>query len=221
MANQGNSREITTNQTGLHDKLDDLVARYQRHQNQRPYSEHTLAAFEQIQTWLGDWQGEIILDSCCGVGESTANLAALYPDAKVIGVDKSAMRVEKHEHYAASGNNYLVVRADVNDLWRLFAEQKIPLVRHFLFYPNPYPKSTQIQKRWYASPATPTLMGLTNYMEVRSNWKLYCEEFAYVAKAYGFATELVMLESQSPMTPFERKYGNSGQACWQLICRRG
>lgn len=214
----GNSRGITTSQQDVHDKLDELVQRYKTAQNQRPVSDHTLEAFNQTVAWLADWQGDIVLDSCCGVGQSTAALSARYPDARVIGIDKSAQRVEKHTHYAAKSDNYLVVRADVNDFWRLVRQSQWQVIKHYLLYPNPYPKGTQVQKRWHASPAMVDLMAICPTVEVRSNWKIYCQEFAQAARAYGLTTSLSPLNGPPYMTPFEKKYSESGQSCWQLNC---
>ena len=116
----GNSREITTSQVGIHDKLDDLVKKYQASENKRPISDHTQAAFDDVSAWLDGFSGEIILDSCCGVGESTANIARANPDARVIGIDKSALRWKAHNGHSAQQDNYRSVRADVKrNFWRL------------------------------------------------------------------------------------------------------
>ncbi len=217
MDTSGNSRAITTNQPDIHEKLEALVAKYKTATNLRPISLHTQQAFDELKIWLGDFDGQLVIDSCCGVGDSTARLAALYPDARVIGIDKSALRVDKHSHYAAGHNNYCVIRADVNDMWRLLAASEWTVRAHYLLYPNPYPKSSQVQKRWHASAAMPALMALTHNIEVRSNWKLYLQEFSLAAEQYGVSGCLQSLSSQSPgFTPFERKYQASGQECWQL-----
>ena len=212
----GNSREVLSNQQGIHDKLDELVARYRKSENKRPISDHTRQTFNDVCAWLDGWQGEVILDSCCGVGESTANLAARFPDARIVGIDKSALRGGKHEHYQSENQNYAVFRADVNDFWRLAGETEWNIVRHFLLYPNPYPKSAQIQKRWYASAAMVDLMALTPNIEVRSNWLLYLLEFGRAAAQYGLSSDVGEITGDDHMTPFERKYRGSGQTCWQL-----
>ncbi|MEP1554518.1 MAG: SAM-dependent methyltransferase, partial [Paraglaciecola sp.] len=84
------ARSITTNQVGIHQNLQKVVTRHLNSSSQKPLSDHTKNAFQEVLKWLGDWQGQLILDSCCGVGESTANIALAHPEAKVIGVDKSA-----------------------------------------------------------------------------------------------------------------------------------
>lgn len=213
----GNSKVVTSNQSGPHDKLEEIVTRHLAHASQKPYNQHTLDAFKQVQSWLSDWQGDIILDSCCGVGESTALIATQFPEAKVIGVDKSALRTGKHqEHYATGTTNHIVVRADLNDFWRLAHEADWKLSQHFLLYPNPYPKSAHVQRRWHGSAAFADIIKLGGELKVRSNWKLYIEEFAIALKIAGFTVNVHQYMAKEPMTPFERKYWSSGQQSWQV-----
>lgn len=213
----GNSRSITTTQTGPHEKLDALVKRYQQSPSQRPVSAHTQAAFDEILLWLTSTNQPLILDSCCGVGESTARLAKAFPDALVLGVDKSAQRVGKHSHYVQPEvDNYQVIRADVIDLWRLLVAHKVPVAAHYLLYPNPYPKASQVQKRWHGCAAFVDLMALTAHVEVRSNWLIYLLEFAQAAGHYGLRCDIQPVSGEQAFTPFERKYLASGQTCWQL-----
>ncbi|NMH60219.1 tRNA (guanine(46)-N(7))-methyltransferase TrmB [Alteromonas ponticola] len=214
----GNSRAISTNQTGLHEKLDAIVKKYQHSVSQRPISEHTQSAFNQACEWLAGWQGPVILDSCCGVGESSANLAKRFPQHKIIGIDKSAARIDKHHAYRKGEDNYLLVRADVNDFWRLVRQSDWQISQHFLLYPNPYPKASQVQKRWHASAAMPDLMAITPNIQVRSNWVVYLMEFARAASHYGATSQLSSVAEGDAFTPFERKYQQSGQTCWQLDC---
>lgn len=215
MSNTG-AREITTTQTEPHEKLEQLVRRYQVAERQRPVSQHTQSAFDQMIAWLGDWQGPVIFDSCCGVGESTAVLASRHPDAKVIGIDKSAARLDKHQHYAESAGNYTTVRADLNDFWYLAHQAGLRLSHHYLLYPNPYPKPSQVQKRWHAGPAMPDIMRLGGQLHVRSNWKLLLQEFQIALSCYSVDSSLSEVTDHDPITPFERKYRDSGQTCWQL-----
>lgn len=213
----GNSRTIDSNQSGPHDKLTELVQRYLRHPSQRPISEHTLAAFTHCQTWLAGWRGDIILDSCCGVGESTAHIARQYPEAKVIGIDKSAHRIAKHSHYAQQRENYTVLRADVNDFWRLAVQHHWQPCRHYLLYPNPYPKASQVQKRWHACAAFADLLALGGILEVRSNWQIYIQEFAQALAVAGVKAQCDEFKAPQPLTPFERKYWQSGQQSWRTV----
>lgn len=217
----GNSRGISSNQTGPHEKIATLVKRHLSHPSQKPFSEHTIQAFEQADNWLGDWQGALILDSCCGVGESTAFLAQQYPQARVIGVDKSALRTAKHEHYEANQSNYLVLRADLNDFWRLALRQGWRPQKHFLLYPNPYPKSAHVQRRWHASAAFADIVKLGGTLEVRSNWQTYIQEFSIALGVAGIEAQATAYSAEQAITPFERKYWASGQKSWRVVANLG
>ena len=126
------ARSIDTNQLGLHQNLQKVVEKYLNTQTQKPMSAHSEAAFMASKDWLNGWQGELIFDSCCGVGESTSLIAQAHPNAKVIGIDKSAVRIDKHHSYAIDTDNYLLDRADLNDFWRLAVLEK--WLQNTLFY---------------------------------------------------------------------------------------
>ncbi len=210
------ARSISTNQTGIHQNLQKVVTRQLLSVSQRPLSSHTQQAFEEAINWLGKWQGELILDSCCGVGESTVNIAQAHPNARVIGIDKSALRTDKHTSYASALQNYLVLRADLNDFLSLLVANDKKLTKHYLLYPNPYPKSAHLQRRWYATSALKDILKLGGILEVRSNWQLYIQEFSAALDIAHVKNQIALFESDKAMTPFERKYWQSGQSSWQL-----
>ena len=214
---QQQARSISTNQTGIHQNLEKVVTRQLASVSQRPLSTHTQHAFEEVIDWLGKWQGELILDSCCGVGESTVNIARAHPNARVIGIDKSALRTDKHSSYASTLQNYLVLRADLNDFLRLLVTSDKKLTKHYLLYPNPYPKSAHLQRRWYATSALKDILKLGGLLEVRSNWQLYIQEFSAALDIVNVKNQVTLFESDKAITPFERKYWQSGQSSWQLI----
>ena len=214
---QQQSRTISTNQVGIHQNLHKVVARQLANTSQKPLSAHTEQAYQEANNWLGDWQGELILDSCCGVGESTVNIAQAHPNARVIGIDKSALRTDKHQAYASSLQNYIVLRADLNDFLRLLVLHNRKLTKHYLLYPNPYPKSAHLQRRWYATSALKDMLSLGGTLEVRSNWQLYIQEFSAALAIANVNSHLSLFENDHPITPFERKYWQSGQSSWQLL----
>ena len=92
----GDSKVIITNQTGVNEKLIEVVTKHLKHPSKRPYQAHTEQAFAEINILVQAFTGEIILDSCCGVGQSTRILAQQNPNALVIGVDKSAHRINRN-----------------------------------------------------------------------------------------------------------------------------
>jgi len=220
------ARSITTNQVGVHEDLQKYVLRHQQHAFQRPIAEHTQQAFQHVLDFLQGWKGDFILDACCGVGESTINIANKYPESKVIGIDKSIARLDKHQSYANKSalqhNNYLLIQADLNDFWRLmhkYIEDNKPvwaLSKQYILYPNPYPKKSQLSKRWHASAMLPYIIALSPHIELRSNWRLYLEEFLQAAQAYGLRGEIQTVNGEA-ITPFERKYLQAQQSCYQLV----
>ena len=97
-----------------------MVQKHLSHTFEKPYSQHTLTVFNSLDEEVKSFSGEVILDACCGVGQSTRILAKRNPDALVIGVDKSANRIERNvdEHIdesLANLPNVRLVRADLND----------------------------------------------------------------------------------------------------------
>ncbi|MFP4263935.1 MAG: SAM-dependent methyltransferase, partial [Halomonas sp.] len=92
-------------------------------------------------------------------------------------------------------------------------------VRHYLLYPNPYPKAAHLKLRWHGHPVLPFILALGGRLELRSNWRLYLEEFALgVAQATGVVGEVESLDPAGEyLTPFEQKYHASGQALWRLV----
>lgn len=211
----GNSRAVTSSQQTIHEHLARQVQRYLQQPFRKPYAEHSLAAWQQVQDWLMTSPGPLILDACCGVGESTKKLAELYPEARVLGVDKSAHRLQKGgpEH----ADNYRLLRADLVDLWRLFADHQVRFARQFILYPNPWPKASHLTRRWHAHPVFPFILAAGGELTVRSNWPIYVEEFAEaIALAGRPRPDVLPYQAAEPLTPFERKYWASGQQSWQL-----
>jgi len=245
------ARSISTTQTAAHEDLVKILTKHKRSEFKRPVASHTINAFEYALQWLVDWQGDVILDACCGVGESTVKIAQENPDAKIIGVDKSIARLGKHQSYAVkntsvdataitfedagkkanqipAAKNYLLLQADLNDFWRLLVNYiacespKWQIAKQYILYPNPYPKKSQLGKRWHGSALFPFIVKLSANIEVRSNWRLYLEEFLIAAEFYALSGRIETIQHQhieNAYTPFERKYLASDQACFKLLIR--
>lgn len=228
----GDSKAIITNQTGIHEKLDEVVKKHLLHPFKKPYQTHTQQAFNEMDALVNAFlktnpQADIILDACCGVGKSTRILAQQHPNSLVIGVDKSDDRINrKVEGFSVEdgyqAQNYHLVRADLNDFYRLVKEANWPVSKHYILYPNPWPKSKHLQRRWHGSAVFPQMISIGQTLILRSNWLLYLEEFQQAAKQVGLTGAIQQVENteQQALTPFEAKYQASGQVCWQLILNR-
>eukprot|EP00980_Cylindrotheca_fusiformis_P021710 scaffold8535_cov132-Cylindrotheca_fusiformis.AAC.18 len=230
----------------------------------KPVATHTQEAFSALQEALSSRipaESPIILDSGCGTGKSTEILGKIYPNHTIVGVDRSLVRLTKsgltksglyHREeeeeepsplVTREGGNVFLVRAELTDFWRLWLQSssssslQLP-EKHFVLYPNPYPKKRRFQNRWYAHPAFPLLLQMQSQeLIVRSNWKAYLEDFAAATAAVelsdspknngasnphgGTAPTITELDSALPAwTNFEQKYFDVGETCYELVLKK-
>ena len=212
-----NSHEIVTNQDGLNENLTEIVNKHIKHEFRKPYHPRSIEGFKQVEQAINAAGKPVIFDSCCGVGDSTINIAKSHPDHFVIGMDKSGHRLSKNEAYEQHGvDNFMLLRTDLNDFWRLAVDAQLEIVKHFILYPNPWPKAKHIQRRWHGSAVFPAIVALGGELEMRSNWRLYLDEFAHALNIVGKSATVDEFSPQPIITPFERKYQASGQALYRL-----
>lgn len=215
----GNSRFISSAQDGPHRDLAALVRRHIAHPFRKPlldYNHDALnAALAARDLWLPG--APLILDAGCGVGWSTRRIAEMYPDHFVFGVDQSVDRINRGKPVPMPPNA-LLIRADLIDFWRLLAEKGLRLVRHYNLYPNPWPKIGHLARRWHGHAVFPSWLALGGEIECRSNWKIYIEEMALALEILtGKPVIVEPWATDDPITPFEKKYLDSGHQLWR--CR--
>lgn len=212
------SRFISSAQEDVHHQLSTLVEKHRSHLFQKPITSFNQSAFDRsINTWQQAGALPLILDTGCGVGLSTLHLARQYPDHFVIGIDQSEDRLNRKTHWEGDiPENMTFVRADLVDYWRLVYQAGIHPARHYLLYPNPWPKIGHVSRRWQGHPVFPYIVALGGYIECRSNWSVYVKEFA--AAVTQLSQSEVYVEAFQPdhfMTPFEKKYTISGHHLWR------
>ena len=213
------SSNVESNQTEVHDKVGEIVQKHWRTQFQKPIAEHNQRAYQQAIAAIN--KPSIIFDSGCGNGNSTLKLAAQYPDSFIIGIDKSLSRLTQQADkscHSLNNRNFILIRADLIDFWRLAANDKIALLRHFILYPNPWPKKNHLKRRWHASPLFKTIVALGGQLEIRSNWPRYIDEFSTALTTQRFTSQKKLLEIHNDqwLSDFEKKYHKSQHSLWQL-----
>ena len=244
-AHTAGARAVTTNQTDIYDKLDEVVRKYASTEYLRPIADHTRTAFAEAEKFVEEFYGgadcdndlssradrtthKVILDSGCGTGESTLNIALAHPGIPVIGIDKSAARLTKAGGNCAGLNgavpqNAFLVRAELLDFWRLALEKvkagKWLIPYHALYYPNPWPKQSEATRRFHLHPIFPTLLQLGDTIELRTNWEIYAREFEEAASiaAPGRTIAREPFAPERPITAFERKYNKARQQLWRVV----
>lgn len=217
------SRAVLSNQEGPHPDLNEIVLKYYQSSFNRPIADHTRQVFEGIEKRVAVDTRAIILDSGCGIGESSVNLARQYRDCLVIGIDQSQHRLDKNTFYTGSGeakgiDNLILLRADCIDFWRLALKADWSLYKHYILYPNPWPKKAHIKRRWHGHPVFKNLLALGGQLELRSNWPVYVQEFMQALQLLGYTAlqQGKMPPGNAYLTPFERKYALSGQDLFYL-----
>lgn len=203
--------------------------------DRQPVAQNTRDAFEAIYLNVPLKNKNIILDSGCGTGRSTEQLANLYPNDFVIGVDRSLPRLEqnakKRERVMTDNDDVLMqkitenawtVRADLHGFWRLCTlSMDCSISHHYLLYPNPYPKAKRWKQRFYGHPSFPLMLSMSPITTVRSNWRLYLEEFATAAKILGYnCTLLDRVPEDQAWTNFEAKYWAVGEPTFELLIEK-
>lgn len=214
------SSQVRSTQVAAHPRLEQQLRRHLDSEWRQVPQQPTVDAFNALSQFESFSEQKIILDSGCGTGESTRLIAAHYPDCLVIGIDKSAARLGRLNaaSYPHREGNVIWLRAELAGFWALAQKAGWRLHRHFLLYPNPWPKPGQLKRRWHGHSVFPTLLKLGGRLEMRCNWDIYAAEFALAVQiATGLCVRPEQLSSSPITTPFERKYRNSGHQLFTVI----
>lgn len=212
---QADSKPVSSNQPHIHRKLPAVVRRHLANPSRKPVAEHSRRAFDLLLAKLAADPRPLVIDSFCGTGHSTGIIAQRHSDHLIVGIDKSSHRLAKHEAEITGG--YLLLHAECEDIWQLLLQEQIFPDHHYLFYPNPWPKSAHLQRRIHGSAAFRTLLALGGQVELRSNWQIYVEEFGVAMSLAGSPGIVSQLEPEQPITLFERKYQASGHSLWRFL----
>jgi len=185
-----------------------------RYWKSKPIAKHTSVAFQEALDFIlqhpkrttastsDTTKTKVIIDGGCGTGRSSFLLGEMHKDCLVIGIDQSLSRLSRNKGYnnnihesndnTNKGDNVLLLRAELADFWKCILsstewQENIQIHKHYLLYPNPYPKKARLKNRWYAHPAFPLLMMTTEGAEliVRSNWEGYLKEFSQAVNVWS------------------------------------
>jgi len=208
---------VDSKQEGIHHQLFDVLDKHLQSDYKKPISTYSLELFSTIENLRKKLALPIILDSGCGTGASSKNLAFQNPNSLIIGIDKSAHRLSLGGMCDAFRlqNNLLLLKMDLVDFWRLATMHNWKLEKHYLLYPNPWPKTKALNKRWHGHPVFPYILQLGGKLELRTNWRLYAEEFHLAIN--HITPGISVLEKftcDKAISLFEQKYLKSGHSLY-------
>jgi tRNA G46 methylase TrmB len=213
-----NSQPVTSSQLGPHPRLDAIVRRHLAAPFRREPSAPGRRMVESVVARLA--QAPFILDAGCGTGASTLALACEFPHKLIVGIDKSVVRLDVGQRAIATGAmpaNVILLHCELVDFWQLAGAARLRCEKQFLLYPNPWPKPEHVQRRWHAHPVLPAILALGGTIELRTNWRIYADEFARALQLTGTNASVQRFEPTQPLTPFERKYVASGHDIWRCV----
>lgn len=213
------AKRVTSNQSGIHASLERVVKKHLSYPYKKPVRKFSEDIFHQMDAVRKKINAPVILDSGCGSGESSSRLAKKFADHLIIGIDRSGNRLERfvQDKTTYHKNNLILARADNVDIWRLALQADWDIEKHYLLYPNPWPKQDQLKRRWHGHPVFPALIGLCNNIELRTNWKIYAEEFKTALEIVTDKQITVeVIATNDYISPFEKKYYESGHQLYKV-----
>ena len=211
------SRQVSSSQKTVHPGLEKVIQRHMQSEWRGRLHQPTVEMFNVLNKLVSDLNpGSIILDSGCGTGLSSRQLGDLYPDSLIVGVDKSTSRlaVPGIDESPNIRGNVILARMELASFWRLVVSAQWSVQRHYLLFPNPWPKSGHLLRRWHGHPAWPVLIELGGLLEMRCNWEVYAREFATALELSGKSAHLAPLFPGPVISLFEQKYRASGHDLW-------
>lgn len=172
------------------------------------------------------WGNAVIVEVGCGTGDWVCAQAAQNPDIHYIGIERTEVRSGKLLHHATTADlsNLTAIRADAV----LLLDRKCPAASvdaFYFFYPNPYPKSRQANKRFFAGSALHVFdrcLKPGGKIYIASNMPQYITEATQqlMGSHYSILRHGAMEPPLAPRTAFEKKYSERGEAIFEVLAQK-
>ncbi|PIR21206.1 MAG: hypothetical protein COV45_00230 [Deltaproteobacteria bacterium CG11_big_fil_rev_8_21_14_0_20_47_16] len=166
-----------------------------------------------------DWQHYVVVEVGCGAGDWICKEAEAHPNQHYIGIESTQARSQqffKNAHRVEL-SNLTPIRADAI----LLLDAKCPpesVDEFYFFFPNPWPKSRQANKRFFSGSAIHVFdrcLKSGGSMLIASNSESYTQEAADNLAHLGYKISINSTPSQ-PRTGFEQKYLARGEKIFQI-----
>ena len=173
----GNSRFISSAQSGLHDDLAALVAATWITPSASRYSITTARPSRRL--WLRATPGTPARRSSSMPAAAWAGARCAWPNATPIISSLASINratASGGANLGTAGQRPFRARRSGRFLAPA-ARADICLARHYVLYPNPWPKIGHLARRWHGHAVFPDLLALGGVFECRSNWRIYIEKW--------------------------------------------
>ena len=169
-----------------------------------------------------------ILEIGCGMGETTATIAAAHPQNDYLGIEVHTPGVGSllKEIATRELSNLRVIQHDAVEVVRdMIAPGSLSGIH--IFFPDPWPKKRQQKRRLIQAEFVrllATRLTSTGYLHCATDWQDYAEQMLAVLgaetglrnTAAGFAAR----PEHRPQTKFEARGLRLGHGVWDLVFRR-
>lgn len=172
------------------------------------------------------WGKPVVVEVGCGTGEWICREAGQNPGTHYIGIEQTAIRsgtLLQHAEEAAL-SNLTAIRADAV----LLLDRMCPpgsVDTFYFFYPNPYPKERQANKRFFAGSSFEvfdrclrpggTMVVASNVVDYIAGARQRCEDTNYRILYHG-----TIMAGGKPRTAFEKKYQERNETAFELIAKK-
>src|SRR5262245_11582173 len=169
-----------------------------------------------------------VLEIGCGMGETTAAIAAAHPETDYLGIEVHSPGVGSLLNRIEAlrlANVRLIQHDAVEVLEHMIAPEALAGVH--LFFPDPWPKKRHHKRRLVQAPFVRLLasrMTRGAYLHAATDWEDYAQQILAVRTgepalentAAGFAPG----PESRPQTKFERRGVGLGHRVWDLLFRK-
>jgi tRNA (guanine-N7-)-methyltransferase len=169
-----------------------------------------------------------ILEIGCGMGDTTAHIAAAHPENDYLGVEVYPPGVGNLcKRITEDGlKNVRVIRHDAVEVVRdMLPDASLSGIH--VFFPDPWPKKRHHKRRLIQPPFVAELtrrLRPGGYLHCATDWEAYAQQMLEVLSAepglHNTATDYAPRPEYRPLTKFERRGLALGHGVWDLIFTR-
>lgn len=169
-----------------------------------------------------------ILEIGCGMGETSAAIAAAHPENDYLGLEVHTPGVGSLCKLIAEGNlgNLRVCQHDAVEVLRdMIGDGTLSGVH--VFFPDPWPKARHHKRRLLQPPLVATLAAKLKpggYLHCATDWENYAEQMLEVLSAepalQNTADSYAPRPDYRPLTKFEQRGLRLGHGVWDLVFRK-